>query len=199
MKPSIQSDARHRTKAGNKSHSLRRKKSASDRVTLRRVGRLAVRLIRGACWIAGGIGIACGLYMTLRPSSMLSEIPWLPHNIAVWADNYGRFRNFPAYAVLAMPFMIIANGRRARLRALMWLGIFGAAVEAAQYLIPTRWCEWQDVAWSWMGLVATWLLAEFSYKVAWKIRCALKKKSDPERVSRVLKAVLPTLSENGKS
>jgi hypothetical protein len=64
-------------------------------------------------------------------------------------------------------------------------------VEAAQYFIPTRWCEWEDVAWSWAGLAATWLVAETGYKAAWQIRCAFKKKSDPARVARILNAVLP--------
>lgn len=173
----------------------RRKATAAERVTPRRVARLMVRIFRGGCWLAGIVGIACGLYMTLRPSSMLSEISWLPEGIARWADSYGRFRNFPAYATLAIPFMIVCNGRRARFRALKWLALFGAAVEAAQYFIPTRWCEWEDVAWSWAGLVATWLIAEIGYKVAWQVRCALKKKSDPERVARVLNAVLPKLSD----
>jgi hypothetical protein len=106
---------------------------------------------------------------------MLSEVPWLPAGVARWADSYGRFRNFPAYATLALPFMLGSNGRRARARAFRWLALFGAAVEAAQYFIPTRWCEWQDVAWSWAGLAATWLATEVGFKVAWQIRCAFKR------------------------
>jgi hypothetical protein len=155
------------------------------------VGRLITRVLRACCWLAGAVGIACGLYMTLRPSSVLSEIPWLPGGVASWADSYGRFRNFPAYAILAIPFMIVCNGRRARFRAFRLLALFGASVEAAQYFIPTRWCEWEDVAWSWAGLVATWLIVEVGYRVAWRIRCAFREKADPGRAATVLNAVLP--------
>ncbi len=190
----IPGGARHSPRSRSRRHSV-----ASDRITPRRVGSLILRVLRFSCWLAGGLGIVCGLYMTLRPSSILSEIPWLPRGVASWADSYGRFRNFPAYAILAVPFMIVCNGRRARFRAFRWLALFGAAVEAAQYFIPTRWCEWEDVAWSWAGLLATWILAELIYKSAWQIRCAFKKRANPDRVARVLNAVLPRLSETEKS
>lgn len=200
MKRSTQSDGRRpggaepKVRAGSP-----RRTAASGRVTPRRMGRLMVRLFRYGCWTAGAVGIACGLYMTLRPSSILSEIPWLPRGVAHWADNYGRFRNFPAYATLALPFMIVCNGRRSRFNALRWLALFGAAVEAAQYFIPSRWCEWEDVAWSWAGLTATWLLTETTYKVAWQIRCAFKRSSDPVRVARALNAIMPSHPEKRKS
>lgn len=155
----------------------------SARASSRSTGRLVLGYFRIACWLTGVVGIACGLYMTLRPSSNLVEIPWLPRAVAKWADSYGRFRNFPAYATLAAPFMIVCNGRRARFRALRWLALFAASVEAAQYFIPSRWCEWQDVAWSWAGLAATWLVAEMSWKVAWLVRSSFRRRRDPARVS----------------
>jgi hypothetical protein len=136
--------------------------------------RLMVQMFRLSCWVAGFIGIGCGIYMTLRPSSVLSEIPWLPTGLARWADSYGRFRNFPAYAALAVPFMFVCNGRRPRAKAIAWLAVFGAVVEGLQYWLPTRWCEWQDVAWSWVGLAATWLATEIGFWVAWEIRCEFK-------------------------
>ena len=156
------------------------------------------RLFRAACWLAGAIGIACGLYLTLKPSSMLTEVWWLPKGLAHWADNYGRFRNFPAYATLAVPFVLVCNGRRARAKAMAWLALFGAAVEGLQYWIPTRWCEWQDVAWSWAGLAATWIVAEVAYRVAWEVRCALRKGADPARAARVLDSVLARVPAKGK-
>ncbi len=152
------------------------------RRTTRQIGRLLLQLFRIGCWTAGIFGVICGLYLTLKPSSMLSEVPWLPGGIARWADSYGRFRNFPAYATLALPFMLVCNGRRARARAIRWLALFGAAVEAAQYFLPTRWCEWQDVAWSWAGLATTWIATELGFKIAWQIRCALKRPPAGDRV-----------------
>jgi hypothetical protein len=163
---------------------------STPRITPASLRRLFARMVRLACWVAGAIGIACGTYLTLKKSSMLQEVWWLPGGVARWADEYGRFRNFPAYAVLALPFMIAANGRRARFNAFRWLALFGAVVEALQYFIPTRWCEWQDVAWSWAGLLATWIVVELGYKAAWEIRCAIVRKPDPERTAQLVDAVL---------
>ena len=160
------------------------------RVTPRGTLHLLLRLFRLGCWLAAALGIGCCLYMTLRPSSNLVEIGWLPRGVARWADSYGRFRNFPAYAALAAPFVFVCNGRRARAKAMAWLALLGAVVEGLQYFIPTRWCEWQDVAWSWAGLAATWLAAEIGYKVAWRVRCAFKERADPARAARVLDSVL---------
>jgi hypothetical protein len=153
---------------------------------------------RTCCWLAGCVGIGCGLYMTLRPSSVLSEIPWLPHGVARWADSYGRFRNFPAYATLALPFMIVCRGRRGRFNAFRWLALFGAAVEAAQHFIPTRWCEWQDVAWSWAGLAATWLVAELGCMAAGRVRRPLGRERAPGPVGGALDADAGALPGKGK-
>jgi len=188
-----------RSATGTRSHPSRRSQLPPQLPRHRRTFRwIFVRCFRVVCWTSGAIGIACGLYLTLKKSSVLQEVWWLPTGIARWADSYGRFRNFPAYALLALPFMLVANGRRARFNAFRWLALFGAAVEAAQYFIPSRWCEWEDVAWSWAGLLATWILVEVGYRVAWAIRCALVQESDPERVARVLGAVLPRAPQKGK-
>lgn len=115
---------------------------------------------RIACWLAGATGIGCAIYLTLRPSSILSEVPWLPGGLARWADSYGRLRNLPAYAVLAVPFMVVSPRPRSRAISIACLALVGAILEGLQYFLPSRWCEWQDVAWSWCGLGLTWATAE---------------------------------------
>ncbi len=142
----------------------------------RRTLRLVLRTI---CWVAIVIGLALGLYLTLRPSSSFKDLWWLPASVEVWADHYGRFRNVPAFALLAVPCLIIANGRRARRKAFLALAAFVAVTELAQYFIPTRWCEWQDIVCGWAGLAITWFLFELSFVGAWRIRNILKARRTP--------------------
>src|ERR1019366_6491362 len=80
-----------------------------------------------------------------------------------WADDHGRLRNVPAYALLAMPVMVLCRTRKSRAIAIIFLAVFGAILEGLQTFIPTRFCEWQDVALSWVGLLITWGLAEGLY------------------------------------
>ena len=135
---------------------------------------LLVLFLRTASWIGIFVGLGLGLYLTLRPSGDFSTIWWIPKRIERWADYYGRLRNVPAFALLAVPFLIIANGRRARRKAIYWLAAFCAITEAAQYFIPNRWCEWQDVACGWAGLAFTWGLFEAGFWGAWRVRLYFK-------------------------
>ena len=86
----------------------------------------------------------------------------------------GNFRDFQAYAILVVPFMIVCNGRRARAKSIAGLALLGAVLEGLQHWIPTHRCDWQDVAWGWTGLAAAWFLTEIAYLVAWEIRCEFK-------------------------
>jgi hypothetical protein len=106
-------------------------------------------------------GIVAACYLTLRRSSDLSTITWLPpalDPIIRWVDAHGRLRNVPAYALLALPVMVLCRTGRSRAIAISLLAVLGAVLEGLQYFIPTRFCEWQDVALSWAGLALTWLL-----------------------------------------
>ncbi len=71
-------------------------------------------------------------------------------------DHHGYLQNIPAYALLALPFMTLFRGSRARAQIVGTLALFATVLEAIQYFIPSRFCEWQDVALSWVGLLITW-------------------------------------------
>lgn len=130
--------------------------------------------LRGACWVASVVGLSLGLYLTLRPSGNLNDLWWLPSSVRNWAYYNGQLRNLPAFAALAIPCMILANGRRARRKAILGLAVFVAVTEAAQHFVPSRWCEWQDVAYGWAGLLITWSVFESSFRVAWELRQAMR-------------------------
>ena len=122
------------------------------------------------------LGIACAVYLTDRPSSDLETIGWLPgrlHAIARWADYHGRFRNVPAYALLALPLLAVLRRARARGKGILALAVFAMAMEYTQLLIPTRFFEWQDIAESWLGLAAAWLSVEGAL---WAARSVLRPK-----------------------
>ncbi len=105
-------------------------------------------------------GCVCAIYLTLRRSGELTTVGWMPPAVGRWCDRYGRFRNMPAYFLLACPFLVFVRTPAARVRLMIWLGLFGAALELAQYFVPTRYVEWQDIAWSWVGLAIAWAVFE---------------------------------------
>jgi hypothetical protein len=128
-------------------------------------------------------GIVAACYLTLRSSSDIHTITWLPRSldpIIRWADDHGRMRNVPAYALLAMPVMVLCRTRQSRTIAIILLAVFGAVLEGLQFFIPTRYCEWQDVALSWVGLLVTWGPAEALYWGVGRWRRSLK----PHRLGR---------------
>ena len=119
-----------------------------------------------------------GIYLCLRPDPELKHITWLPKSLTYWADANGVVDNIPAFAVLALPFMYLCNGRRARRKAIAWLAVFAAVLELLQYFIPTRFCDWRDIVASWAGLAITWLGVEFVYWAAWRVRQKFKRGQD---------------------
>jgi hypothetical protein len=110
--------------------------------------------------MALGFGIASAIYLTLRPSSNLRTVDWIPYPIALWADYHGRTRNLAAYALLAVPVLVLFRDHRTQLKWMGVLAILGTALEYGQLLIPTRWFEWQDIALSLAGLATSWVLVE---------------------------------------
>jgi hypothetical protein len=123
----------------------------------------ATKALRIGCVAAIIFGVVSAIYLTDRSSSDLETIEWLPrylHGVARWADYHGRFRNVPAYAVLALPALILLRRPGARGRAVLILAVFATVMEYTQLFIPTRYFEWQDIAESWLGLVAAWFLVE---------------------------------------
>ena len=87
----------------------------------------------------------------------MADIAWLPDSWERWADQHGRLHNLPAFAALALPVMFLCHGRRDRRGAIIILAAIAALLELLQYFIPSRTCEWQDIALSWAGLATTWL------------------------------------------
>jgi hypothetical protein len=116
--------------------------------------------LKGGCWLAFLFGAASAVYLTLRRSSDLRTVWWIPYPIAQWADYHGRTRNLVAYALLATPILILTRNRSRQLKWLAALGLFGTALEYGQLFIPTRWFEWQDIALSLAGLATAWVLVE---------------------------------------
>lgn len=116
--------------------------------------------MRGACWLAFVLGAVCAVYLTLRRSSNLRTVWWIPYPVARWADYHGRMRNLVAYALLAAPILLLNRDRSRQLKWLAALGLFGTALEYGQLFIPTRWFEWQDIALTLAGLLTAWLVVE---------------------------------------
>lgn len=117
--------------------------------------------LQSALAVGAVAGCGCAVYLSLRPSGALSSVPWIPEWIGHWADAHGRIRNLPAYFLLAVPFLLLVPPepvRRAGAAAIV--GVFGTLLEFAEHLVPTRWVEWEDILWSWVGVSLAWLLFE---------------------------------------
>jgi hypothetical protein len=111
------------------------------------------------------LGSACAIYLSCRSSSSLASVPWIPRAIGEWADQHGRIRNFPAYFLLACPFLLIGRETYSRVWATIGVGVFGTGLEWAEVFFPGRWVEWQDIAWSWAGAVTALLCFEGGRRV----------------------------------
>jgi len=135
--------------------------AAPARLSLgRRWLRAGAAAFHGCCWLALAFGVASAVYLTWRTSSDLRTVPWIPYPVARWADYHGRTRNLAAYAILALPVLVLFRDRRAQARWMAALALFATALEYGQLFIPTRWFEWQDIALSLVGLALAWALVE---------------------------------------
>jgi hypothetical protein len=141
----------------------RRWREVSKGVQLRWVVSVTAKVVRAGCVAAIIFGIVAAIYLTDRRSSDLETIPWLPvwlHGIAQWADYHGRFRNVPAYGILALPVLVLCSSPRRRGNAVVALATFATVMEYTQLLIPTRFFDWYDILESWAGIIITWILVE---------------------------------------
>lgn len=107
-----------------------------------------------------GLGGACAAYLSLRSTGRLATVPWLPRWAVDWADEHGRLRNLPAYALLTVPVMLLDARSRVRAWGALAAGLFGTGLEFAEVFVPARMVEWQDIAWTWAGVGAAWLVFE---------------------------------------
>jgi glycopeptide antibiotics resistance protein len=124
---------------------------------------------------AGVVGIGLVIFLSLRSSPAISSVRWVPGIISHWADRHGRACNFPAYGMLAVPFLMITSTFRQQARVIGLLALLIISLEFAQRAIPTRVCDLGDVAWGWAGLVAAWVICE-AFK---RFRLALGSKFKP--------------------
>ncbi len=128
--------------------------------------RLILRFVSRRGWLekgmllAGAVGVGLGVYLSVRPSPALTTVWWLPHFVSQWADHHGILRNFPAYAMLAVPFLILARGISQRAVAVACLAVFATLMEIIQLWIPTRFADGRDIVWSWAGLLLAWGIFE---------------------------------------
>lgn len=119
---------------------------------------------------AGFVGLVLVTFLSLRASPATSTVRWLPRFITHWADRHGQFCNFPAYAGLTVPFVLLARNRRQRLLAAAGLCLLGATLETCQRWIPTRFFDWYDILWSCAGVLATWGVSEVLVSAAAALR-----------------------------
>jgi len=116
--------------------------------------------IRLGITCVGVFGVGLAIFLSVKSSPSMSAVGWLPHFITHWADRHGRSCNFPAYAMLAIPFLTIAPGRLHRAGATVLLAILVAGLEIIQLWIPTRYSDKWDVFWGWSGLLTSWAAVE---------------------------------------
>jgi hypothetical protein len=100
----------------------------------------------------GVAGVASGVIavLALRPSPYLTELAWMPEELARWADAHGRLRNLPAFFLLCLA-LLPALGLRLGGAVALALGL---GLEAAQLFIPGRYFDPLDLLWSALGVAA---------------------------------------------
>lgn len=105
---------------------------------------------------AGVAGIGLVTFLSLRSSPAISTVNWIPKPIAQWADRNGRLDNFPAYGLLAVPFLLMATTLRRQMWIVGLLALLIVVLEVAQLELPMRHCDLMDIAFGWAGLLAAW-------------------------------------------
>lgn len=117
------------------------------------------RFSRPVLIIIGSLGVGLAIYLSLKTSSRMTAVHWLPQWITRWADAHGQFRNFPAFALLAAPFLLVVSQPRRRLLTLAALGLLIVSLELLQRRLPERSPDVWDVVWGWAGLGFAWMIA----------------------------------------
>ena len=119
-----------------------------------------ITLIKVALILVGLCGVTLAAYLSLRRSSWLGSIHWIPRWLARWSDHHGNIRNFPAFFAMALPFLFALRCARIRIWTMLALGAVAALLELSQRFIPTRSASLDDVFASWAGLLVAWALVE---------------------------------------
>ena len=95
-------------------------------------------------------------FFSLRSSTYLHTVPWMPHWLGNWADHHGIFRNTVGFFVFGLTMLLLLGTRAWHLATLC---VFATAVEVAQIWIPTRRYDWKDIVASVAGLLLAWPIA----------------------------------------
>lgn len=123
-------------------------------------------LIRSGKWfekvmfLVGVVGVGLAIFLSVRSSPAMMTVAWLPKWVGHWLDQYGRFRNFPAFGMLAIPFLIITPQFLQRACIIALLALLVDSLELVQLFIPTRYADMGDIFWGWAGLLAAWGIFE---------------------------------------
>jgi VanZ family protein len=101
----------------------------------------------------------------------MAKLEWMPLLLGKWANENPTFRNFPAFAALAgVFFLTVAAWSGAGRAALAFYSAVAASVlavllELAQLLLPARFFDPDDMAWSMAGALTgaalAWLMGAF--------------------------------------
>ena len=100
-------------------------------------------------WLAAallviGVGV-CG-YLAWRPSPFLTEVGFIPHEFARWADAQYNLRTSIPFFGLGI-FGALLSGGRWRSAGYVFLGLFlfSGVLELGQLFISSRHPNWEDV------------------------------------------------------
>ncbi len=108
-----------------------------------------IRFARGILWLTA-VGVLA--YFALRSSPNLSEIGWLPETVTHWADRHGVLRNLPAFGLLYLVGLVTFGiGRAWWVCGLVCL--VAVVLESGQLLIASRTFDWDDIFFSWAGVL----------------------------------------------
>jgi hypothetical protein len=121
---------------------------------------LLIGLVTTCCEIA---------WCALMPSPDMRMAFFIPEVVADWANNNPTFRNFPAFALLAMLSAIsLVSFKYARakmgpiklgLTTALAVSIFGTGLEIAQLGITDRIFDTEDITWTIIGAFSGVILA----------------------------------------
>lgn len=133
--------------------------------------------------LVGLFGMIAALFLLLRESSDLRTLGFPDWALLRWMDTHGALRNLPSFALLALPFLLLARGRRQRFKVITWLALFVVATEFCQLALKARFFDLQDILYGWLGLTFSWLSMEL---FAWhqRVRYRRSEKNAPQQRAR---------------
>lgn len=120
-----------------------------------------------------GLGVLAILviWCALAPTPDMKALAWIPQPVARWADSEPTFRNFPAFAALALvaglAVRVLVGILSIQLVAAVAIvtSVFGVLLELVQLVLPRRHFDPEDIVWTIIGAVAgavlAWIVSKF--------------------------------------